>query len=134
MKKFLQNQLPVIVWIGIIFWLSSLHRLPNIHIPNADKLAHFGFYFVLCGFAYRAFLLQEKFPRMKLCASCWAVLFTILYGMTDEIHQIFVWGRTPDILDLSVDALGAIVFVILLGVLQKNKVNAGPFPRPGVTD
>jgi VanZ family protein len=120
-KKFVQNQLPALVWIGIIFWLSSLHRIPNIHIPMADKIAHCCFYFVLCGFSYRAFLLQEKFPGLQRCALSTAVVFTILYGITDELHQLFVWGRTSDILDVSVDALGALLFAILLRIYQKRR-------------
>ncbi len=57
----------------------------------ADKIAHFCSYFVLCGFAYRAFFLQSAFPRMQQYAMCSAVLFSILYGITDEVHQLLVW-------------------------------------------
>ncbi len=124
MKKFTLNQLPALVWIGIIFWLSSLHRIPNIHIPMADKIAHFCFYFVLSGLAYRAFLLQEKIQPLRRHAAISAVLFTILYGITDEVHQLFVWGRTSDFLDVAVDALGAFIFVLLLSVYRKRRSKA----------
>lgn len=121
MKKFAQNQLPALVWIGIIFWLSSLHRIPNIHIPMADKIAHASFYGVLCGLFYRALFLQEKFPSIRQCALCAAWLFTILYGITDEIHQLYVWGRSSDILDVTADATGGLIFVILFSLYQKHR-------------
>lgn len=119
MKKFFQNQLPAIVWIGIIFWLSSIHRIPNIRIPMADKIAHLSFYGVLCGLSFRAFLLQDKYPRLNQCALCAALLFTILYGITDEIHQLYVWGRTSDILDVTADSVGGLIFIIGYTLYQK---------------
>ena len=36
-----------------------------------------------------------------------AVLLTVAYGLTDEVHQSFVPGRTPELRDLAADALGA---------------------------
>ncbi len=134
MKRFAQNQLPALVWIGIIFWLSSLHRIPNIHIPMADKIAHFCFYFVLCGFSYRACFLQDRYQRLKRFAASSSGAFTILYGVTDEIHQISVWGRTPDVVDLSVDALGAVVFVVLLNVYQRHRTKTAASSGAQTTD
>jgi VanZ family protein len=130
-KKFVQNQLPAIVWIGIIFWLSSIHRIPNLHIPMADKIAHLSFYGVLCGLWFRAFVMQEKFPRLKQCALCAALLFTIMYGITDEIHQLFVWGRTTDILDVTADSIGGLLFVIAFSVFQRRKSSPTSVEVPG---
>ena len=119
LKKFIQNQLPAIVWIGVIFWLSSIHRIPNLHILMGDKIAHTLFYGVLCGLSFRAFVMQDKFPRLKRCALCSAFLFTILYGITDEVHQLYVWGRTSDILDVTADAFGGLIFVITFSLFQR---------------
>lgn len=87
----------------------------------ADKIAHLSFYCVLCGLSFRAFLLQDRLSRLQQCALCSAVLFTIMYGITDEVHQLFVWGRTTDILDVSADAVGGFLFVILFSIYQKRK-------------
>jgi VanZ family protein len=121
LKKFAQNQLPALVWIGIIFWLSSLHRIPNIHIPMADKIAHVSFYAVLCGLFFRASYLQERFPTLREGALWAAWVFTILYGITDEIHQLYVWGRSSDILDVAADAIGGMIFVILLILYRRRR-------------
>ena len=45
-------------------------------------------------------------------AVAWAV--TVIYGATDEWHQSFVPGRTPDINDLLADAVGAFAAVMLV--------------------
>ena len=109
------------MWIGIIFWLSSLHTIPNIHIPMADKIAHASFYGVLCGLFFRAFYLQERFQGLKLGAVWAAWTFTILYGITDEIHQLYVWGRSSDVRDIAADAVGGLIFVVLLTLYRKRK-------------
>jgi VanZ family protein len=47
-------------------------------------------------------------PRRALIL--WPVAFATLYGLTDEIHQLFVPQRTFDLLDLLADAAGATIF------------------------
>lgn len=42
-----------------------------------------------------------------------AVLFCILYGVMDEIHQSFIPGRTASVIDVLVDATGAVVVTLL---------------------
>jgi len=36
-----------------------------------------------------------------------AFVITVLYGVSDEFHQSFVPGRTPDVADVAADAAGA---------------------------
>jgi len=42
--------------------------------------------------------------------------------VTDEIHQLYVWGRTSDILDVTADAVGGLVFIVTFIVYQKSKL------------
>jgi VanZ family protein len=35
-----------------------------------------------------------------------AILFGVMYAVTDEIHQMFVPGRTADAADLVADTIG----------------------------
>jgi len=46
------------------------------------------------------------------------VVFSVLYGVSDEIHQIYVPGRTPDSLDVVADAVGAALGVAALASLK----------------
>lgn len=46
-------------------------------------------------------------------------IFTVLYGLSDEIHQQFVPGRSADVLDWFADILGALLVVIIAKLLKK---------------
>jgi len=39
----------------------------------------------------------------------WAFALTVLYAMSDELHQKFTAGRTPAILDVGIDAIGGFI-------------------------
>ena len=41
-----------------------------------------------------------------------SLLFSVLYAVSDEIHQIFVEGRVFQLLDIGLDSLGATVGVL----------------------
>ena len=47
----------------------------------------------------------------------WALITATLYGLSDEIHQIFVPGRQFCIYDLLADAIGAIMGVLIASIL-----------------
>jgi len=44
----------------------------------------------------------------------YSLLASILYGATDEFHQVFVPGRTPEIYDLVADGVGALICITIL--------------------
>lgn len=46
-----------------------------------------------------------------------AILFTTLYGVTDEIHQMFVPNRTAQIIDVFTNFLGASVVSFIFFVI-----------------
>lgn len=111
MKSFMTNQMPLFVWMLLIFWLSSIPRIPTIKVPiEMDKVAHVAIFFVLCWFSFRAFRYQFRFRRAREYALLLALILTALYGVTDEYHQRFVPGRTFDYFDMAADAAGALLF------------------------
>jgi VanZ family protein len=93
--------LPAAAWAATIYWLSSRPTVPAPEIPNVDKLAHFGAYAVLGA------LLAFAAARAGVPVAV-AVLIGVLYGVSDEIHQMYVPGRSPDVLDWAADAAGVI--------------------------
>lgn len=114
--------LPAIVWMAVIFYMS--HQTDNdlgTLLPffqqwfpwmTSFDWGHFIVYFVLAVTFYWALL-----PR----SSTWAgkalvVLLCLLYGVTDEFHQMFVPGRSPDVLDLRNDAIGAALAMLALSI------------------
>jgi len=51
-------------------------------------------------------------PVILLAVALLAVLASTVYGVTDEVHQRFVPGRTADLLDLAADAVGATIAAV----------------------
>ena len=50
-----------------------------------------------------------------------AILVSTIYGITDEIHQIFVPGRNCDIIDVIADLIGSCIGVFI-GKLLSNQI------------
>lgn len=42
-----------------------------------------------------------------------ALLLCLLYGMSDEFHQSFVPDRTPSVLDVAADTVGACIGIVI---------------------
>ncbi len=99
---------PLILWMGLIFYLSSQSSFPirptGIWDMIDDYVAHVALYAVLGGLAFRAFHAEGISPKQ---AAWMALVFCVAYGVSDEWHQSFVPNRTPSVLDLVADTLGA---------------------------
>lgn len=107
-KKAILAASGALAWMGAIFGLSSL---PGSAVPGRfGTLAHFVMYAVL-GALY---LIALPTPRQRWRAVIVAVALASLYGVTDEFHQSFVPGRTPDVVDWLVDTAGATTAAIAL--------------------
>jgi len=118
MKKALPF-LPAALYYGLIFFLSSRPLKLDVSLPNFDKLAH-GAAYGLLGFllAFGFF----KLLRFSLKTKQGGVILTgVILGILDEIHQIFVPGRTPDPLDVAADAVGIVLGLILFRLIFQKK-------------
>jgi len=118
MKKALPF-LPAALYYGLIFFLSSRPLKLDVSLPNFDKLAH-GAAYGLLGFllAFGFF----KLLRLSLKTKQGGVILTgVILGILDEIHQIFVPGRTPDPLDVAADAVGIVLGLILFRLIFQKK-------------
>lgn len=101
---------------GIIFYLS--HQ-PNVmdgmpEIPFLDKFFHFTAYFAL-GFSFCISLSFNRWPRWGPLS----FLFTMLYAMSDEIHQTFVPNRSFEVSDFLADVFGGLVAVLVFRYLMR---------------
>jgi VanZ family protein len=111
-SHFAKYQLPLLVWLLLIFSISAIPTLPAIKFPlSPDKFAHAGIYFVLCMLGRRAFRHQERWSWLKEHSLLAALLLAVVYGALDEVHQMYVPGRSPDVYDALADSLGASLFV-----------------------
>ena len=101
---------PVVVYMAALFYLSSLS---DVSLPSgvSDKPAHVLAYVGLALVVVRA--VAGGLPqRIGLRVAAVAILITVAYGASDEIHQMFVPTRMPDWLDLLADAEGALIGTI----------------------
>ena len=106
-RRRLATWLPVGLWAGVIFALSSIPgtRLPAMDLPLSDKLAHALLYGLLGGLLRRA--LDRTRGREAAAENVvLAILLATLYGVSDEIHQQWTPHRTADWRDVAADALG----------------------------
>jgi VanZ family protein len=120
--------LPVIAWAGLLFGLSSIpgSRIPAIRIAYADKIAHmllYGIFGLLCSFALRRTL---SLPPVATVAAAAAIALS--YGITDEIHQMFVPMRSSDLLDVAADVAGGSMGAVV-GWLGSRLFRSPP-PKP----
>ena len=109
---------------GLIYWLPVLlyglalfvqSSYPTLHTPGnlpIDKLAHFGAFAVLGALFLRA-LTAHRGNRRLARAMALSILWSSLYGISDEFHQFFVPGRSAEVLDAAADLLGSIAGVLL---------------------
>jgi VanZ family protein len=106
--KFIINWLPIIIYCSIIFYLSSgpsPEVIPD--YPYIDKLLHIIEYSILGLLFMRAAYNYEFGSQKKLLFL--SILFTTLYGISDELHQYFVPYRFSDIMDIAADLVGATI-------------------------
>jgi VanZ family protein len=110
----------------LIFIASSV---PGDQLPGtiSDKLAHLLVYAVL-GACFMLPLSGGRLAGMTRMNAAWALALSIAYGITDEFHQSFTRGRTPDANDLVADSIGAAIGI--LGVLAIAAISARFRPTP----
>lgn len=121
MKKYILYHLPWQFLMALIYVQSNISQIPipNLGITWQDKLLHFSVFGVV------AFLLCRSLKRsgIKLIEKFylpWAVSLTSVYGIFDEFHQYFVIGRYSTFADWAADTIGAIFFVLVYYLIEKN--------------
>jgi VanZ family protein len=111
MGRFMRYWMPVILYAGLIFTISSFPLPPpKVEIPFVDKFIHLIEYGILGFLFYRALRVSKLASRVFLLA----IIFSILYALSDEIHQSFVPGRNCDPWDLAADSLGIVLVALYL--------------------
>jgi VanZ family protein len=110
--------LPAYIWAAIIFVESSIpgHKFPSTPF-GTDKVVHVVVFFILCWLVYRA-LKNQTVALVSKMSLFLAVVVTILYGFSDEFHQLYVPGRSADMFDMAADALGGFLFIMFVVVHQ----------------
>ncbi len=98
--------IPVLAYMAAIFYIQSLSAPPSPAGLN-DKMSHLLGYAGLGLIAARA-CAGGLGRRVSLASALTAVALTSAYGLTDEVHQMFVPLRTVELLDWYADTAGAL--------------------------
>jgi len=117
----------LIFWIALIFYFSSIPSLfpfaknPLEVVPR--KLAHFFEYGLLTFLLYKVVSLgRYKLFRRNLSL---AIFFAVLFSISDEYHQSFIFGRHATLTDVLIDVFGVLVVAFLL-ILEREHQELNP--------
>ena len=101
MKKF-KDWIPALLIMAVIFILSSIPG-PTIDGAGLKKASlQISGHFIL--FMFLTIALYKSTKNIPL-----SILLTILYAITDELHQIFTYMRSSSLFDIYVDSLGSLI-------------------------
>lgn len=104
---------------------KELAKLTKIVNPVIRKIAHFSIYMILAIFTYmfiEELNIKSKSEKERLRKNIlYTCIFCLIYAIFDEIHQIYVPGRTGKAIDVIIDTLGACTGITI--ILIRNKFN-----------
>ena len=126
--EFFKYWFPPIIYAALIFYLSSRSSInfgPN--IPHIDKLYHAIIYSVFAVLLWQAFYYASPAPFQKR-AILFALILTILFGISDEWHQLHVAFRHADFFDLLFDSVGASLALISVSWWNNEERKEGKYP------
>ena len=113
MGRILWYWLPVVLYAGAIFYWSNQQH-PEENLPSflfeefSDKVLHAVEYGILALLCCRAFRWAAG-PAVAQQAVVLAIVTASIYGMTDEVHQVFVPFRESGWQDWLADTIGATI-------------------------
>jgi len=110
--EFIEKHLPLVLVCVFIFIQSGKQARVVSYDGNTNyfihKLAHFLLFSLVFMFAHRSFGNRKQ-----------ALIFTIIYGISDEIHQYYVPTRTPSIVDVIIDSGAGLTWFFLIKKYKK---------------
>ena len=134
MKTFLWRWLPVFLWAVLIF-LASANPDPYQPLPSRwfqpcfsaeagspsctellGRVLHTSEYAILAALLGRALVWQGK---VRLVSLALALGISEIFSLSDEVHQLFVPGRTFQWMDLSLDLLGGVIGLLVFALIRR---------------
>ncbi len=148
MKKIIYLIL-VIIWMGIIFYFSNMvsyksdeksdavidstvikivkifkkdltkeqeYNIYRYSVYPVRKYAHVIEYFILYVLVFLYINCYEIDIKNKLLYS---LIVCVLYAISDEVHQLFVEGRTGKVVDILIDTLGSAIGLLISYIFYK---------------
>jgi VanZ family protein len=101
----LTHWLPVVLWAGVIFALSSIPSLGT-GLGTWDLILRKGAH--MTEYAVLAVLLARALGREAR-----VLALGVLYAASDELHQAFVRGRHASPIDVAIDTVGLLIGLLV---------------------
>ena len=108
---------PVLLQMALIFYFSAQPAgSPSLEsFPLPAGIGHLGGYGLLGLLLYRAF--NRGLVGWNLVSARNTFVVGFLYAISDELHQMYVPGRTPAVSDVVIDAAGIILALLFIGLV-----------------
>ena len=104
--------------------LRRVSAQPNLRFVADDvldfvvrKIGHMGVFGILALLAWYALARTTAWRRPW----AWAFGLTVLYAISDELHQGFVAGRHPSPVDVGIDAAGALIAIAAVALIRSRR-------------
>jgi len=146
MKIKVKAWIPVLIWMGVIYMFSAQPASASSQMSGSlmkwlvgiidvtpipemlgeellhtliRKMAHFTVYFVLGVLVYRATHEGAKMEWKHI----WIPFFICMaYAASDELHQLYVPGRSGQVTDVLIDSSGALLGILVTRTVQRWRV------------
>lgn len=108
----------VVVWVAFVEVLTSLpgSALPSVSVPfRIDWVAHFCLYGMLGLLLARA-ARESLWPWQRLVLVALAIS---AFGVLDELHQLFIPGRSAEVGDWLMDTAGSATGIVAFTVTMR---------------
>lgn len=149
MKKKIILSILIILWMGLIFFFSNQQAVDSDNVSNGviskvidviehikgseftdneldmiydyavtpvRKTAHFLIYTILGMLVFN--LIKQYKVKIKDVIII-SILICLFYACTDEIHQLFILGRSGELRDVLIDTLGSIFGIFVTYLMMK---------------
>ncbi len=113
-----------IIWIVVMFTVSSipdLQLVPKWHLTWKDKIAHIAEYAIFA-LLFLLMLKQENRIANRKRRLLTILCFGLLLSVVDELHQLFIPGRSTDLLDIVADFSGILIMAFIFDKIQNHRL------------
>ena len=124
MINYLEKRKKYLIYLPLgLYWvlLLFLTSIPGVNIPTQitfnDKLEHITAFMGLGLLLSLTLKVQNKYQYLKLNYIKTTLAIGVCYGVLDELHQLFIAGRSCDIWDVTADTTGIVTGLIIISII-----------------
>lgn len=101
--------------------IPDLQLVPKWHLTWKDKIAHIAEYAILA-LLFLLMLEQENRIANRKRRLLTVLCFGLLLSVIDELHQLFIPGRSTDFLDVVADFSGIVIIAFIFDKIQNHRL------------